>query len=223
MVNKCDTSSTSCNGDTYVNCVNQFGESYCNDNCLINSNITNCNISNTKTIKGCNGDTYDNCVKNNGEAWCNRYCTNADIKSTCNGDTYVNRYLSNINDIDGTRRYCKDKKNNLYNLTTRGCNGDTYENCVKNNGTEWCNINCVNADPDSTCNGAKYKDINATEGISWAKANCTDKKGKLYELTKTISNFTNTSKYNSFNNIIIFIVMICIIYLLFNNKNIINY
>lgn len=112
-------------------------------------------------------------------------------------------------------------KNNNLSLI-KGCNGDTYDNCVRNNGESWCSQNCVNADSTSTCNGDAYVNSYRINGLEWSKKYCKDSKGKLYNLTrpnKLLENFNDTCiNTNNFTYLIIFIIIIIIIYLSYRKQ-----
>jgi hypothetical protein len=63
-----------------------------------------------------------------------------------------------------------------------GCNGDTLDSCVKNNGMSWCAKNCRNANPDSYCNGDNWKGCLKHNKQSWCENNCKDKDRNLYKV-----------------------------------------
>jgi hypothetical protein len=65
-----------------------------------------------------------------------------------------------------------------------GCNGDTFEGCVKNKGVTWCAKNCRNAFSTSPCISTITGNAYGTWGPSikqygqeWAEKNCKSNNG----------------------------------------------
>jgi len=63
-----------------------------------------------------------------------------------------------------------------------GCNGSSFDGCLKNNGMNWCVKNCRNAKSNSPCNGDTWKGCIKHNKIDWCQNNCKDSTNKLYKL-----------------------------------------
>jgi hypothetical protein len=69
-----------------------------------------------------------------------------------------------------------------------GCNGNSFDRCVKANGIDWCRKNCRNATAKTRCKN-QYSGSNMTatwgdcfkyQSKTWCQNNCTDASGVKY-------------------------------------------
>ena len=70
-----------------------------------------------------------------------------------------------------------------------GCNGDSFDGCVKANGIEWCKKNCRDVKMNSVCKNPNSNSGDTTWGQclkyqnqSWCQDNCTDISGAKYPM-----------------------------------------
>ena len=65
-----------------------------------------------------------------------------------------------------------------------GCNGDTFDGCVKNHGMSWCAQNCRNTLPTSLCkvnsNSGNWSECLHINGVDWCQTNCRDANNNPY-------------------------------------------
>lgn len=70
-----------------------------------------------------------------------------------------------------------------------GCNGDSFDGCVKANGIDWCKKNCRDVKMDSVCKNpnsnsapTNWRQCLRYQTQSWCEDNCTDLSGVKYTL-----------------------------------------
>ena len=98
----------------------------------------------------CNGDTFVDCVKNNG-AWCSTNCKNIPPST-------IALPVAPPGTISGP--YVLGPNGAKVLNSQQWCNGDTFVDCVKNNGA-WCSTNCKNTPPSNITIGKteRFSDI----------------------------------------------------------------
>lgn len=96
--------------------------------------------------------------------------------------------------------------------TQQYCNGDTWDGCVRANGSKWCQDSCRNVGPNHYCNGDTWAGCVRANGQDWCQNNCKDRSNNLYKVGCSKQGFTNVSKHN--NKMFIYLILIIILALI---------
>lgn len=80
------------------------------------------------------------------------------------------------------------------------CNGDTWESCVRANGSEWCQKTCRNVGPNDYCNGDTWAGCVRANGQGWCQDNCKNRSNQLYNVGCFENNplYVNVSLFNQY-------------------------